>query len=142
MTPSFSDENYYLEEEEESFEVENEVSLTNKLDVYSNEFVGTTDNLEALVQHIKVLMNIERYQHEQIFDDSVGLQTADLIGQEQDYVEGELQLRIEEMLLCDDRIESVSDFEISYPKKGSLYIKFQVHSIFGDTEIETERSDV
>ena len=55
-----------------------------------------------------------------------------------DYVCAELIDRITEALVQDDRINSVSDFDFTFPKKGEIYATFTVHTIFGDIEAERQ----
>ena len=48
----------------------------------------------------------------------------------------ELERRISEALLQDDRIESVDSFEYDYSKKGVVLVTFQVHTLFGTFDEE------
>lgn len=138
--PSLSEENYYLEELDEDFEVETETSYNPRQG--KSEYIGFVDGLEALVQYINYQFGVERYLYSNIFDDSFGLQTADLIGEERDYIEGELDLRIREMLLCDERILDISDISYTETEKGSLIAKFTIYTIWGSKVIEQEVSNI
>ena len=136
MTPTFEDEEAISDELEDDFELVTESSYNPRLDFKSNELNGFVDEKEALRQDIYVHLGIERYQYSAIFPDNVGVEFSDLIGEEPDYVEGELQLRIEDCLLSDDRIDSLSDFDIEYlTEKGTIHVTFTVHSIYGDVLI-------
>ena len=72
-----------------------------------------------------------------IYNQDYGVALVDLIGQPMDFVMAELQLRITNSLLKDDRIYSVSDFEFKQNGR-SLDVSFTVSSDLGDTTIETE----
>lgn len=72
-----------------------------------------------------------------IYNQDHGVGLVDLIGQPMDFVMAELQLRITNALLKDDRIYSVYDFEFNQNGR-SLDVSFTVSSDFGDTTFETE----
>ena len=40
--------------------------------------------------------------------------------------------------MCDDRIQSVDNFEFDFPRKGVVHAAFSVHTIFGDIQAERE----
>ena len=65
-----------------------------------------------------------------------GIETLDLYGEPISYVCPELERRITEALLWDERIESVDNFEFDLPQKGVVHVSFTAHTIFGDVEAE------
>ena len=81
------------------------------------------------------ILNTERYQYI-IYSWNYGIETLDLFGEPISYVCPEIERRITEALIQDDRIESVDSFEFDYSKKGKVHVKFKVHTIYGDTEQE------
>ena len=91
---------------------------------------GHVDNIEAVKQSIKKILNTERYEHV-IYDWNYGIELSDLIGKEKLYVCSELKTRIEEALLQDDRIISVSNFVFN-SNKTNVTIKFLVTTVYGD----------
>lgn len=92
--------------------------------------------LDELKQCIYFMMSTEP-NHFIIYNQDYGVGLVDLIGQPMDFVMAELQLRITNALLKDDRIYSVYDFDFNQNGR-SLAVSFTVSSDFGDTTIETE----
>ena len=83
------------------------------------------------------ILNTERYQYI-IYSWNYGIELMDLYGMPLDYVCAELQDRITEALIQDDRINSVSDFDFTFPRKGEILCTFKVHTVFGDIEAERQ----
>lgn len=118
-----------------SFEVTTQPSKTYELLYASDTIVGTCDGLDALKQAIYKILNTQRYDHN-IYSTNYGIEISDLYGQATDFVSLELENRIEEALLQDDRINSVSDFEFLV-SKGKITATFVVNTIYGEVETET-----
>lgn len=59
-----------------------------------------------------------------------------MFGQPTSFVCPEIERRITEALMQDDRILSVSNFEFSQPAKGVLAVSFVVQTVFGDLQAE------
>lgn len=95
-----------------------------------------TAGLDELKQCIYFMLGTEPNQFI-VYNQDYGVALVDLIGQPMDFVMAELQLRITNSLLQDDRIYSVSDFEFNQSGR-SLEVSFTVSSDLGDTTIETE----
>lgn len=95
-----------------------------------------TAGLDELKQCIYFMLGTEPNQFV-VYNQDYGVALVDLIGQPMDFVMAELQLRITNSLLQDDRIYSVSDFEFNQTGR-SLEVSFTVSSDLGDTTIETE----
>ena len=91
------------------------------------------DDKEALKQAIYKLLNTEKYQYP-IYSFDYGVEFDNLVNKDIIYVKIELKRRIEECLLRDSRIESVSDFEFDL-KDDTLTCEFNVTSIYGDINI-------
>lgn len=116
-------------------ETETQSSKTYKLHIEKNIISGTCDEQEAMIQAIYKILNTERYQYI-IYSWNYGIELEDLYGEPITYVIPELQRRVEEALLQDDRITAVDDFEFDTSKKGEVKATFTVHTIFGDIEAE------
>lgn len=116
-------------------EISTQPSLTHKMDLDGKYINGTCNDLESVKQSIYKILNTERYQHI-IYSWDYGVEFADLIGQPISYVCSEIQRRITEALVQDDRIESVSDFEFNTSNKKEVVCTFVVHTIFGDVSEE------
>lgn len=103
---------------------------------FTEKFInGHVDELEAMHQVIYKILNTERYQYI-IYSWDYGIETLDLFGEPISYVCPEIERRIIEALIQDDRIESVDNFEFDYSEKGKLHVTFNVHTIYGDLEEE------
>lgn len=112
-----------------------EPSLTYSLNYPDDgQIKGYIDELEAMKQAIYKIINTERYKYI-IYSWNYGIELADLFGKPLPYVYAEIQRRIEEALLADDRIFKVYDFEFSN-SRGDVLVKFKVDTIFGEIEAE------
>lgn len=103
---------------------------------FTEKFInGHVNELEAMHQVIYKILNTERYQYI-IYSWDYGIETLDLYGEPISYICPEIERRIIEALIQDDRIESIDNFEFDYSKKGKLLVTFCVHTIYGDLEEE------
>lgn len=118
------------------FALEEEPSYTYKLDIDKGRIKGMTDEADAMLQAVYLILSVERYQYP-IYSYNYGVELADLIGQPKDYVMSEAKRRITEALTQDDRIESVDEWAFETTKK-SVIVTFVVHTIFGDIETTKE----
>ena len=118
------------------FTIEEEPSYTYKLDIDKGRIKGMTDEADAMIQAVYLILSVERYQYP-IYSYNYGVELADLIGQPKDYVMSEAKRRITEALTQDDRIESVDEWAFETTKR-SVIITFTVHTIFGDIETTKE----
>lgn len=119
-----------------TLEAETQPSLTYALDIEHGRIRGRVDNAEALRQAIYLILNTERYAYP-IYSWNYGVELRELIGQPKEYAIPEIKRCITEALLQDDRITAVDGFEFETGKK-TVHVKFRVHSIFGDLEVETD----
>ncbi|EGT2204153.1 DUF2634 domain-containing protein [Clostridioides difficile] len=117
-----------------NFDVRQEPSKTFKLNMERNKVDGICDDVEALKQAIFLILNTERYEH-LIYSRNYGVELNDLIGEPISYVIPELERRIKEALIQDDRIENVDNFEFENIK-GKVHCKFTVHSKYGNIKAE------
>lgn len=118
-----------------------EVEIPSKdysLDRAKSKINGTVEDLEALKQTIYFILNTERYEH-LIYSWNYGVELADLIGQPYSYVVPELERRITEALVQDERITGVSDFSFE-KNKNKVHVTFVVSTIYGNVESEVNVS--
>ena len=116
-------------------EVEAQPSKNYKMYLEQNIINGFCNELEAMQQVIYKILNTERYQCI-IYSWNYGIELLDLYGEPVTYVCPELQRRITEALLQDDRIESVDNFEFNTSEKRTVKVTFTVHTIFGNVKSE------
>lgn len=97
---------------------------------------GSVDGQEALLQAVRLMLQVERGEFA-IFSAEYGLQAKDLIGCGRPYVVAELERRVKECLLQDERILAVEDFAVS-ESGGRLLAQFVVKSVYGESESSAE----
>ncbi len=100
---------------------------------YALEDGRVIDGLEALEQSIFCILQTERFEWP-IYSWDYGIETLDLYGKDPDWVRIEVERRITEALMQDDRIKCVSEFVFTQDKK-KLGVSFLVESVFGETEV-------
>ena len=118
------------------FEIIKEPSNTFKLNIEDNSIYGYADGLESVKQAVYLILNTERYEYI-IYSWDYGIELKELFGKPIPYVIPELERRITESLMQDDRITSVDDFSFEC-KRNKVYADFTVHSIFGNIKAEKE----
>lgn len=118
------------------FTIASQSSRTYALVLEQNIVQGMVDDAEALMQAIYLILNTERYQYV-IYSWNYGIELIDLIGREKSYVLPELERRIREALLQDNRIMAVSHFEFTI-RKSRYTVIFVVESIYGNFDVVQE----
>lgn len=113
------------------FEYATQPAYTYKLNIESERVAGYVDELEAYKQAVYKILNTERYEHI-IYSWDYGIELKELFGQPIPYVIPELERRITEAVMTDDRTESVSNFEFDTSKRGVVSVKFKANSIYGE----------
>ena len=111
-------------------------SRTFRMNYNAENIVGTVDQIKAVEQTIFLILNVERYEW-LIYSWNYGVELHGLIGQPIDFCIAEIERRIREALLQDDRITAVENFKFEVNKKKVL-TTFTVVSIFGTIDTETE----
>lgn len=97
---------------------------------------GMTDGVEALRQTVFLLLQTERYKWP-VYAGGFGVELAGLFGRPSAYVIPELERRLREALLRDDRVLGVEEF--NFRQQGSrLAVSFVVKSIYGEMTLATE----
>lgn len=122
---------------QKDFEIITQPTKTYQIDSENKMIRGTVDGREAMKQAIYKILSTERYESI-IYSWNYGVELAELYGKPLSYVCPELERRIKEALLWDDRILNVSDFAFDTTKKGEVTIAFTVTTIYG--EIPTEKA--
>lgn len=131
MLPQSAD---YLGEE---WEVHTRPTQTYRMREKEESIAGSVDGQSAMRQAIYKALLTERFQYP-IYSADYGMETLDLYGQPVSYVCPELERRITEALVCDERVTGVTDFVFDTPVKGALHAAFTVHTVFGDIDAERE----
>ncbi len=111
-------------------------SRTFKLDRENGCVVGMADGLEAVRQAVYLILNTERYQW-LIHSWDYGAELQSLVGKPPDFCVAEIERRVREALLQDDRIRSVENFTFEVSKK-TITAQFTVVSIFGEVPVGAE----
>lgn len=114
----------------QDFEIEEQPTHT-----YSLNGRGYIDDRDAMKQAIYKILLTERFQYI-MYSGNYGIETLDLYGQPVSYVCPELERRITEALLWDDRIQSVENFEFNLSKKGEIHVTFTAKTVFGNVDAE------
>lgn len=117
-------------------EIAEQPSLCYRMNFGTERIIGDCDGIEAVEQAIYNILNTERYQYI-IYSWNYGVELQDLFGKPMDYVMAEVQRRITEALLQDDRVKAVDGFSFEERRK-KLSVKFTVHTKFGDVQEEKE----
>lgn len=121
----------------DNFDVASEPSYTYRMVLPKNDddvttFKGKVDELEAVKQAVYKILNTERYTYP-IYSWNYGIELVDLFGQPIPWVYPEIERRIIEALVWDDRIDSVTDFEFEN-FRNDVHAKFTVNTVFGSYE--------
>ena len=115
---------------------EQQPGLTWNIDRDTMRIRGTADGLQAVRQAVEIVLNVERFRW-QIYRPWSGMQWNGLIGRDPGYVASELQRRIREALMMDDRVMGISGF--SYTVAGNvLTASLTVRTVYGDTQTSVE----
>lgn len=130
------------EEVVDEFQQVQEPSLTYRMKVdqedgTAGQFIGYIDGRDAVEQAVYKILNTERGENE-IYRDQYGVEIDDLFGLPIPYVIPEVDRRIKEALLMDDRITGAVNFIFDIPRRGVLHVSFLVTSIYGDIEINQD----
>lgn len=116
--------------------VESMPSLTWYINKDTNRIQGTVDNYDAVVQAVQIILNVERFRW-QIYSPYSGMQWRGLIGEDPGYVAAELQRRIRDALMMDDRVTGIKDFKYTIAD-DVLTASLTVTTVYGDVQTTTE----
>lgn len=110
--------------------VEQYRNKTYRLDFNNKRIVGSVDNLDAVVQSVQKILSTPRYS-ERIYSGDYGLETYQLIGKSIPYVEANIWLLVNDALMVDDRILSVTIDRVEQVAVDELRVVFTVESRHG-----------
>ena len=110
---------------------------TYRLDRERKRLKGYCSGLEAVRQAVYKILATERYEYV-IYSWNYGIELKDLFGKPSTYVCPELEGRIREALMQDERIRSVDSFTFETGGRGKIKVNFTVHSIYGGIAAEKE----
>ena len=110
---------------------------TYKMDLDGNSISGFTDQQDAMKQAIYKILRTERYKYI-IYSWNYGIELEDLFGMPVSYCVPEIERRVFEALLQDNRIIDVDTFEFDISKKGTVAVTFTASTVFGKIEINEE----
>ena len=110
------------------------------LDLNTFYLVGEIDEKEALIQAIFFMLNTEKENYI-VYPDWYGLTLSDLYGKKAEYVASELERRIKEALLADDRILEIKDFQTRITN-GELAAYYVINTIYGTIKVDGDDIDV
>ena len=105
--------------------------------LYKDRISGFTDGRQAVAQAIDLMLSVERWRYA-IFSADYGCELPLYFGKSERPTQELLRLLIEEALLEDDRILSVSEFSADI-LGDTVKISFVANTVFGDVAVE--RSD-
>lgn len=123
----------YIDEATYDFKEEKLPSKDFALEYEKNTVNGIREGLLEIRQAVYFILNTERYQY-LIYPWSYGVELRDLIGKQMEYVIPEIERRITEALLQDDRIDAVNGFEFEQ-QQSKLKVTFIVHTNIGNLEV-------
>ncbi|WP_138755127.1 DUF2634 domain-containing protein [Paenibacillus sinopodophylli] len=106
-----------------------ETSVTYKLDWTNKRIVGKTDSLDAVKQAVFKILQTERYDFF-IYSADYGAELQDLVGEAPTFVRSEMERRIREAIMQDERVSGVTDFQFDVADDLAS-IRFTVVSVFG-----------
>lgn len=116
-----------------SFEIRKYPTKTYRIDNEKGIIKGYTDGIEAMEQAIYKILCTDRFVNI-IYSWNYGSELNNILGRSREFVYSEIQRRIKEALLEDDRITNVHSFEFSY-HKSTVSVTFRVETTEGATEI-------
>lgn len=115
----------------------NEVTKTYHVDFFNKRIVGTTDGANAIEQAILKNLDTERYSYV-IYSPNYAIELVKYIGKDFDFIKADLQRALEECLLVDNRIYSISNLDIRQIGLDSMIINFDVETSEGVLTITKE----
>lgn len=93
-------------------------------------------NLSAIAQDITFALSVERNRYP-IMSSNFGVEFEDLLGKDESYVKANIKRRIQDAILIDDRVISVSNFGFKKIDSETLSVSFVVETIIGTIETTT-----
>ena len=113
------------------FQTEQFANKTYKINFEEKRIIGEIDDLEAVKQAVYKILHTERF-NSLLYSWDYGVEFENLIGKDYDFILGDLQRRIEEALLQDDRIERIENVKVDKKQNDSIDVSFIVISKYGN----------
>jgi len=101
-----------------------------RMDFENKRIVGTSDGLDSVVQAVRKILSTPRYS-ERIYSGDYGIEINNLMGKSIPYVRANLWLAINEALMVDNRILSVTLDSLDQVAVDALRATFSVQSKYG-----------
>lgn len=117
------------------FQTEQFANKTYKINFEEKRIIGEIDGLEAIKQAVYKILHTERFNC-LLYSWDYGVEFENLIGKDYDFILGDLQRRIEEALLQDDRIERIENIKVNKKQNDSIDVSFVVVSKYGNITTE------
>ena len=90
-------------------------------------------SVEAINQAIFLALSVERFNYK-IYPPDYGVELEELIGKRRSYVEADIERRINEALMQDDRILRTRDYSFAFDHE-SLEVQCTADTIFGSVPL-------
>ena len=104
------------------------------IDRDSGQVKGMGDGLEAMRQAVDIILHTERFRW-QIYNQNFGSELKGLIGDDYEFIVGELPRRIEDAFSVDSRILKVGNYAFS--RRGdTVRVTFDVSTVYGVIPME------
>lgn len=113
------------------FQTEQFANKTYKINFEEKRIIGEIDDLDAVKQAVYKILHTERF-NSLVYSWDYGVEFENLIGKDYDFILGDLQRRIEEALLQDDRIERIENVKVDKKQNDSIDVSFIVISKYGN----------
>ncbi len=110
---------------------------TYAMNLSDDDITDFVDNLKAMEQAVYKIIRTERYRYK-IYSWNYGIELEDLFGMPVSYCIPEIERRIKEALLQDTRVIEVINFDFDTPRKGVVFTRFEVVTIFGNIDADKE----
>ena len=117
-------------------EFQDQPSLTWIADPVTHRLRGRGDGYEAVRQAVEIIVNVERFRW-QIYTPNFGTDLAGLLGNDPGFAASELQRRLADAFLPDNRILGISNFSCTF-HDGALTASVTVNTVFGDVRTTLE----
>ena len=95
---------------------------------------GKADGKTAITQAIDLMLSTERWRH-LVYSGDYGMELEELFGKSRPFIAADIERRITESLLQDDRITSVEDFNVTF-SGDTANITCTAVTIFGNVAVE------
>lgn len=121
---------------QQDLEFEEMPGLGFRMNLRNETIIGLIDEVESIKQAIFMILNTERYDY-LIYSWDYGVELKDLYGEPVSFACPEIERRISEALMMDERIVDVNSFDFDYSEKGIIHVTFTVDTLYGDIQEET-----